>query len=369
VASIIAARNELEREMGSKGVLYRPRTKREVEQAVKPLGFKSPSELLSCLQEVVRAACKIYGYRVLEGDGSLKIVRGTEMPIKIETIDHVLSVLTSKSLESPYCCVVAYSDKEDTIVIFPVELTSRKDGTTIYRELVGAGLENRQILRGPQLLKVISQALSSCLGVTEFNPQSFDVPLTLKADVIDEFNRCIVEILSPIDMYISKLESFGLRDADKTFLKASEVDVKILRPICLIRFVRPPLSPEGPLEELKREIEEKAIQYVMEVEKSEGRVPIKVSEAEHYDIRSIEPATGDVRFIEVKGHGGPDVFGELTEDEAKLAWEKGEAYWLYIVYDIRSGSPKLVRFRDPFKTMNWEVFEKVERRYILRPRG
>jgi hypothetical protein len=218
-------------------------------------------------------------------------------------------------------------------------------------------------------LKVISQALSSCLGVTEFNPQSFDLPLMLKAGVIDEFNRCIVEILSPIDMYISKLESFGLRDADKTFLKASEVDVKILRPICLIRFVRPPLSPEGPLEELKREIEEKAIQYVMEVEKSEGRVPIKVSEAEHYDIRSIEPATGDVRFIEVKGHGGPDVFGELTEDEAKLAWEKGEAYWLYIVYDIRSGSPKLVRFRDPFKTMNWEVFEKVERRYILRPRG
>jgi superfamily II DNA or RNA helicase len=369
VASIIAARNELEREMGSKGVLYRPRTKREVEQAVKPLGFKSPSELLSCLQEVVRAACKIYGYRVLEGDGSLKIVRGTEMPIKIETIDHVLSILTSKSLESPYCYVVAYSDKEDTVVIFPVELTSRKDGTTIYRELVGAGLENRQILRGPQLLKVISQALSSCLGVTEFNPQSFDLPLMLKAGVIDEFNRCIVEILSPIDMYISKLESFGLRDADKTFLKASEVDVKILRPICLIRFVRPPLSPEGPLEELKREIEEKAIQYVMEVEKSEGRVPIKVSEAEHYDIRSIEPATGDVRFIEVKGHGGPDVFGELTEDEAKLAWEKGEAYWLYIVYDIRSGSPKLVRFRDPFKTMNWEVFEKVERRYILRPRG
>jgi hypothetical protein len=98
MASIIAAKNELEREMESKGVLYRPRTKKEVEQAVKPLGFKSPSELLSCLQEVVKAACKIYGYKVLEGYGFPKVVRGTEMPIKIETIDHVLGVLTSKSL-------------------------------------------------------------------------------------------------------------------------------------------------------------------------------------------------------------------------------------------------------------------------------
>ena len=369
VASIIAAKNELEREMESKGVLYRPRTKKEVEQAVKPLGFKSPSELLSCLQEVVKAACKIYGYKVLEGDGSLKVVRGTEMPIKIETIDHALGVLTSKSLESPYGCVVVYGDKEDNIIIFPVDLASRRDGTTIYRELVGASLENGQIFRGPQLLNVISQTLSSCLGVTDSNPQNFDIPLMLKADVIDEFNRCIAEILSPVSMYTSKLESFGLRDADKTFLKASEVDVRIQRPICLIKFVRPPLSPESPPEELKREIEEKAVQYVMEVEKSEGRVPIRVSETEHYDIKSMEPAIGDVRFIEVKGHSGPDVFGELTEDEAKLAREKGEAYWLYIVYDIGSGNPRLLRFRDPFKTMNWEVFEKVEKRYMLWPRG
>jgi hypothetical protein len=190
----------------------------------------------------------------------------------------------------------------------------------------------------------------------------------LKVDVIDEFNKCIAEILSPIGMYTNKLESFGLRDADKTFLKASEVDVRIQRPICLIKFVRPPLSPESPPEELKREIEEKAIQYVMEIEKSEGRVPIRVSETEHYDIKSMEPVTGDMRFIEVKGHSGPDVFGELTEDEAKLAREKGEAYWLYIVYDIGSGNPKLLRFKDPFKTMNWEVFEKVEKRYMLWPK-
>jgi superfamily II DNA or RNA helicase len=370
VASIIAARNELEREVESKGILYRPKVKREIEHAIKPLGFKSPSELLSCLQEVVRASCGILGYKVLEGEGSLRVIRGTEMPITVKTIDHMFGILASKSLENPYCGVVAYGEKDGMFTMFPVNLTSRKDNTTIYRELVGVNLENGQILRGPHLLNIISQALSSCIGVTEFTPQNFDVPLMLKVDVIEEFNRSAAEILTPVGMYANKLESLGLRDADKTFLKASEVEVKIHKPICLIRFVKRPMgSPVTLPEELKREIEEKAVQYVMEVEKSEGRIPMRVSEVEHYDIKSLEPATGNVRYIEVKGHGGPEVFGELTEDEARLARDRGEAYWLYIVYDIESGNPKFLRFKDPFETMNWEVFEKVEKRYKLWPKG
>ena len=370
VASIIAARNELEREVGSKGILYRPKSKREVEQAIKPLGFKSPSEFLSSLQEVVKAACRIFEYRVLEGDGSLRIVRGAEMPITVKTIDQMFGILASKSYESPYRGVVAYGEKEGTVVIFPVDLTSRRDGLTIYRELVGASLEDGRVLRGTDMLNVISQALSSCIGVTEFNPQSFDIPLMLKVEVIEEFNRCVAETLSPVSIYANKLEGLGLRDADKTLLKASEVEVKIQKPICLIRFVKPPLSPHVSLpEDLKKEVEEKAVQYVMEVERLEGRIPMRVPEQEHYDVKSVEPATGIVRLIEVKGHSGSEVYGELTGPEADFAREKGEDYWLYIVYDIGGGRPKLLRFRDPFKTMNWKIFEKVEKRYMLWPKG
>jgi superfamily II DNA or RNA helicase len=370
VASIIAARNELEREVGSKGILYRPKSKREVEQAIKPLGFKSPSEFLSSLQEVVKAACRIFEYRVLEGDGSLRIVRGAEMPITVKTIDQMFGILASKSYESPYRGVVAYGEKEGTVVIFPVDLTSRRDGLTIYRELVGASLEDGRVLRGTDMLNVISQALSSCIGVTEFNPQSFDIPLMLKVEVIEEFNRCVVETLSPVSIYANKLEGLGLRDADKTLLKPSEVEVKIQKPICLIRFVKPPLSPHVSLpEDLKKEVEEKAVQYVMEVERLEGRIPMRVPEQEHYDVKSVEPATGIVRLIEVKGHSGSEVYGELTGPEADFAREKGEDYWLYIVYDIGGGRPKLLRFRDPFKTMNWKIFEKVEKRYMLWPKG
>jgi len=369
VASIIAARNELEKEIESKGILYRPKTKDEVEHAIKPLGFRNPSELSSSLQEVVKAACKIFGYRVLEDDDSLRVIRSTEMPITIKTIDNIFGLFTSRNLESTYRCLVAYGEKEDSIIIFPIELVSHRDGTTLYRELIGASLEDSRILRGPQMLSVMSQALTSCIGVTEFNLQNFDAPLMLKVNVIEEFNRSVMEILTPVSIYTNRLESVGLRDADKTFLKASDVDVKIQKPLCLIRFVRPPLTPYvSPPEELRREVEEKAVQYVIEVEKSEGRNPTRVPEEEHYDIRSVEP-TGAVRLIEVKGHNGSEIYGELTEDEAKVAQEKGEDYWLYIVYDIGSGEPKLLKFKDPFKTMNWKIFEKLERRYILWPKG
>jgi superfamily II DNA or RNA helicase len=369
VASIIAARNELEREVESKGILYRPKTKDEVERAVSPLGFRNLSELSTNLLEIVKAAFKIFGYKILDSNATLRVIRGTEMPITIKTIDNIFGLFPTKNLQTTYRCLVAYGEKEDSVILFPVELMSRRDGGVLYRELVGASLKGGGILRGTQMLNVISKALASCIGVTEFNPQGFDTPFMLKVNVIEELKKGAAEILTPLSLYTTKLESLGLRDADRTFLKTSDVEVNIHKPLFLIRFVKPPLTPyASPSEELKREVEEKAVEYVMEVEKAEGRNPTRVPESEHYDIRSVEPS-GALRLIEVKGHSGSEVYGELTADEANLAQEKGEAYWLYIVYDLGSGEPKLVRFKDPFNTMNWEIFEKVEKRYILWPKG
>jgi len=50
-----------------------------------------------------------------------------------------------------------------------------------------------------------------------------------------------------------------------------------------------------------------------------------------------------------------------------LAEREGENYWLYIVYDVQGGTPKILRFRNPLKTMNWKVIERIERRVILWP--
>ena len=108
---------------------------------------------------------------------------------------------------------------------------------------------------------------------------------------------------------------------------------------------------------------------VIEIEQKQGRIVEKVPESMHYDLKSVDPSTGSFRIIEVKGHKGPEVFGDLSEKEFELAEKECSKYWLYIVYNIGSGSPDYLAFQDPVKTMNWEQFEIVEKRrkYRLRP--
>jgi len=59
------------------------------------------------------------------------------------------------------------------------------------------------------------------------------------------------------------------------------------------------------------------------------------------------------------------------KDIEKEKEKENERYWLYIVYNIKSGKPKLLVFKDPLKTMNWKMFEKVEKRkrYVFWPKN
>jgi hypothetical protein len=107
---------------------------------------------------------------------------------------------------------------------------------------------------------------------------------------------------------------------------------------------------------------------VLSEEKAEGRIPFLMPETEHYDIRSVNPSTGEIRLIEVKGHEGLEIYAELTEGEAEVAEKEKDRYWVYIVYDIGSGRPKVLKFQNPLRTMNLQVLERVQRRFILRPK-
>ncbi|MCX8208544.1 MAG: DUF3883 domain-containing protein [Sulfolobales archaeon] len=126
--------------------------------------------------------------------------------------------------------------------------------------------------------------------------------------------------------------------------------------------------PEDVPEDVKREVERKAIEKMLADEIAEGRIPTLMPETEHYDIRSVNPSTGEVRLIEVKGHKGLEIYAELTEAEAEVALRERERYWLYIVYDIESGQPKTLKIQNPLENMDLKVFERIEKRYILRPK-
>lgn len=56
------------------------------------------------------------------------------------------------------------------------------------------------------------------------------------------------------------------------------------------------------------------------------------------------------RAIEVKGRGGVGAV-ELTENEWATACTQGDDYWLYVVFDCATPAPRLVRVRNPFRTL------------------
>lgn len=136
-----------------------------------------------------------------------------------------------------------------------------------------------------------------------------------------------------------------------------------------IHFIKHSPKPSEDIpEEVKKEIEKKAIEKVLADERAEGRIPYVVPESEHYDVKSINPSTGEIRLIEVKGHKGLEIHAELTEDEFKIAKEQKKRYWLYIVYNIGNGYPIVLKFQDPLETMELQVFERKQKRYILQPK-
>jgi hypothetical protein len=172
-----------------------------------------------------------------------------------------------------------------------------------------------------------------------------------------------------MNAYKSRLENYRLRDPERVWIKNSDIDIATSNPIGFLHFVK--ISPK-PLEKIpehvKKEIEKQAVEKVLADEKAEGRIPFLMPETEHYDIKSILPSTGEIRLIEVKGHKGLEIYAELTEDEVEIAAKEKERYWLYIVYDIGSGQPKILRFQNPLETMDLQVLERIQKRYILRPK-
>jgi len=368
IASIIAARQELEREQANKGILNKPKTKEEVEDTIKLLGFKDPSTLIESMKKLVTSSSNILGFEVSDEGEALKVLKGSQMPTILSTLDDFSALMIQPCKEKAPICLVSYG--EGVVLLVPVEIRERKTGCTLYRELVGVEPIKCEILRGAKLLDSISQAISNCLGCVEAPLQYKEVPFSLLPEITDVMRKTGSRLLEPISFYQSGLSNLRLREAYSNWIGTSDLEVTPLDPIGFIRYVkRPKGEAERPSEELKKEVEEKAIELVIGLEQRQGRIVEKVSIDEHYDLKSTHPSTGDVRIIEVKGHSGPEVFGDLSEKEFELAEKESPRYWLYIVYNLGSKNPDYISFQDPLKTMNWEIFEVVEKRrkYRLRP--
>jgi hypothetical protein len=127
--------------------------------------------------------------------------------------------------------------------------------------------------------------------------------------------------------------------------------------------------PEASAPEVRRlrpdfETEAIAMHHVMEHERALGRQVYDVSDKNlGYDITSLDLNSGELRLIEVKGLGAIDGTVLLTPNELRVAQDRRDCYWLYVVVNCDK-SPEL---RDPIgdpAELGWQEVTKVAHYYL-----
>ena len=127
--------------------------------------------------------------------------------------------------------------------------------------------------------------------------------------------------------------------------------------------------PEREAPEIRRlkpnfETEVIAMRVVMEHEEAQGRQVYDVSEKNlGYDVTSLDLASGDLRLIEVKGLGAATGTILLTPNERRVAEDRPDCFWLYVVTDC-DNVPRLQEpIRDPAR-LDWNEVTKVAHYYL-----
>ena len=127
--------------------------------------------------------------------------------------------------------------------------------------------------------------------------------------------------------------------------------------------------PERETPEVRRlrpdlETEAVAMRVVIEHENAQGRQVYDVHEKNlGCDITSLDLNSGELRLIEVKGLGGPSGNVLLTPNEKRVAEDRRDCYWLYIVTDCKSAALLQNPIKDPSR-FEWHEVKKVEHYYL-----
>ena len=107
-----------------------------------------------------------------------------------------------------------------------------------------------------------------------------------------------------------------------------------------------------------------AMRVVMEHENAQGRQVDDVHEKNlGYDLTSLDLQSGELRLIEVKGLAAATGTILLTPNERRLAEDRRDCYWLYVVTNC-AGIPELQDpIRDPAQ-FPWHEVTKVAHYYL-----
>lgn len=123
-------------------------------------------------------------------------------------------------------------------------------------------------------------------------------------------------------------------------------------------------APE--VKQLRQNLETEAIamRVVMEYEQAQGRQVYDVHEKNlGYDITSLDINSGELRLIEVKGLSAETGTILLTPNERRVAEDRRDCYWLYIVTNCAKNPTLQDPVKDPAR-LEWREVTKVAHYYL-----
>jgi hypothetical protein len=127
--------------------------------------------------------------------------------------------------------------------------------------------------------------------------------------------------------------------------------------------------PERETPEVRRlrpnaETEATAMRVVMEHERAQGREVYDVHEKNlGYDITSLDLSSGELRLIEVKGLGAVTGSILLTPNERRVAENRRDCYWLYVVTNCGDTPQLQAPIKDPAR-FPWHEVSQVQHYWL-----
>ena len=82
-----------------------------------------------------------------------------------------------------------------------------------------------------------------------------------------------------------------------------------------------------------------------------------------YDITSLDLNSGELRLIEVKGIGEATGTVLITPNERRVAEDRRDCYWLYVITHCKSQPQLQTPIKDPAR-LEWREVRKVDHYYL-----
>lgn len=127
--------------------------------------------------------------------------------------------------------------------------------------------------------------------------------------------------------------------------------------------------PEAAKPEIQRlrpnpETEAAAMRVAIEYERAQGRAVADIHEQNlGYDLTSLDTLSGELRLIEVKGIGSATGSVLLTPNERRVAEDRRDCYWLYVVTHCNTTPSLQEPVKDPAR-FPWHEVKKVDHYWL-----